>query len=153
MQAQGFGRKGFPAGSAAAAPAATLRPVAPAAARRDPYAEPRLGFVAQEQPNAAEDVRTLAWDTPTSGRSWIKSRLIAYLLWFFLGGLAAHRIYCGRYISAALQAMIGVVGYCALVISPDNIGTWGSLLLIQGVWFLFDLVLIPGMCRKPPAAY
>ena len=153
MEAQGFGRKGFPAGSAAAAPAPMSRPVAPAVARRDPYAEPRTGFVAQERPNGAEDVRTLAWDTPTSGRSWTKSRLIAYLLWFFVGGLAAHRIYCGRYISAVLQTVIGVVGFCVMYLSPYSFSTWGSLLLIQGVWLLFDIVLIPGMCRNPPAAY
>ena len=153
MQAQGFGRKGFPAGSAAAAPAPTLRPVAPAAARRDPYAEPHAGFVTQQRANAAEDVSTLAWDTPTSGRSWSKSRLIAYLLWFFAGGFGGHRIYCGRYISGALQAMLQVVTTSAMVISPQNIGTWGPLLLIQGVWFLFDAFLIPGMCRKPPTAY
>ena len=151
MQAQGFGRKGFPAGGAAAAPVA--RPIAPATARRDSYAEPSAGFFAQDRLNAEDHASTLAWDTPISGRSWSKSRLIAYLLWFFVGGLAAHRIYCGRYISAALQATIGVVGFCGIAISPHSVGTWGSLILIQAVWFLFDAVLIPGMCRKPPAAY
>lgn len=151
MQAQGFGRKGAASGAAAyipprPAPAPMLRPA------DDPYAALRSDFIAQER-STVGDADTLAWNTPTSGRTWSKSRLIAYLLWFFVGGLGGHRIYCGRYISAALQAMIGVVGFCVMVISPYSIGTWGSLILIQGVWLLFDLVLIPGMCRNPPAAY
>ena len=152
MQAQGFGRKGFPAGGAAAASAPMRQPVAPAAARRDPNAEPSVGFLAQER-NAAADASTLAWNTPISGRSWNRSRLIAYLLWFFVGGLGAHRLYCGRYISGALQAIIEVVATSVMVISPHSVSTWGPLMLILCVWFVFDAFLIPGMCRRPPAAY
>ncbi len=151
MQAQGFGRKGAASGAAAyipprPAPAPTLRHA------DDPYAAARADFIAQER-STIVDADTLAWNTPTSGRTWSKSRLVAYLLWFFFGGLGAHRIYCGRYISGALQAIIEVVATSVMVISPNNVGTWGPLLLILCVWFLFDAVLIPGMCRNPPAAY
>jgi hypothetical protein len=151
MQAQGFGRKGAPSGAAAyisprPAPAPMLRPA------DDPFAALRADFLAQERTTVV-DADTLAWNTPTSGRTWSRSRLIAYLLWFFFGGLGAHRIYCGRYISGALQAIIEVVATSVMVISPDNVGTWGPLLLILCVWFLFDAFLIPGMCRNPPAAY
>ena len=151
MQAQGFGRKGAASGAAAyvpprPAPASMLRPA------DDPYAAARADFLAQERTTVV-DADTLAWNTPISGRTWSRSRLIAYLLWFFFGGFGAHRIYCGRYISGALQAIIEVVATSVMVISPDNVGTWGPLLLILCVWFLFDAFLIPGMCRKPPAAY
>lgn len=153
MQAQGFGRKGVPAGSAAAAPAPMPRPSAPAAVRRDPYAEPNAAFVAQERPDAAEHASTLAWDVPTSGRSWNKSLLIAYLLWFFVGGVGGHRFYCRRNVSGALQAVIELVATCGMVIPPYNMRVWGPLMLFQCVWFLVDAFLIPGMCRRPPAAY
>lgn len=156
MEAQGFGRKGM-AGGAGARPAPMLRPAPPHTPlpgdAGDPYAAMRAGFVAQERLNAAGHVDTLAWDTPTSGRSWSKSRLIAYLLWFVTGAVAGHRLYCGRYISAGLQSLIGLVGFCALLIAPHSLGTWGPLILIHGTWRLFDLFLIPGMCRNPPDAY
>ena len=144
----GFGRKGLPAG--AAAPRRHRVPGGSATVILCRTA--RASFVAQERSNAAADVSTLAWNTPISGRSWNRSRLIAYLLWFFWRA-RGHRIYCGRYISGALQAIIEVVATSVMVISPDNVGTWGPLLLILCVWFLFDAFLIPGMCRKPPAAH
>lgn len=157
MQAQGFGRKGAAVGGAIATRAPMPRPTPVRSPLpgdvADPYAETRAGFVAQERLNAAGHADTLAWDTPISGRSWNKSRLIAYLLWFFTGAVAGHRLYCGRYVSAVAQSMVGLIGFCALLIAPHSLGTWGPMFLIYGTWRLFDLFLIPGLCRNPPDAY
>ena len=152
---QGFGRKGIPADAAMAQPRVLPRP-APAprqpAADGDPYAAMRADFLAQERANAGGE-NTLAWSTPTSGHSWQKSRLIAYLLWFFLGGFAAHRIYCARYVSAALQVMLGIVAVVLAVASPKDPSVWGWVFFFYALWRLADLLLIPGMCRNPPATY
>ena len=53
----------------------------------------------------------------------------AYLLWFFLGILSAHRFYLGRPGSAILQILLFFV-------------------LIGFIWLLVDLFLIPGMVRE-----
>lgn len=149
MQAQGFGRKGAPSGAAAYVPP---RPAAvPMRPADDPYAALRADFIAQERSDGMLS-DTLAWDMPGSGRSWSKSRLVAYLLWFFLGSVAGHRLYLGRYVSAGLQAVLGLIAFSALFASPYNIALWGPLFLTFGMWRLLDLFLIPGMCRTPPAA-
>lgn len=149
MQAQGFGRKGAASGATAYVPprpAPMPRPV------DDPYAALRADFIAQERTDGVLS-DTLAWDVRTSGRSWSKSRLVAYLLWFFLGSVAGHRLYLGRYVSAGLQSVLGLIAFSAMLITPHNIAMWGPLFLILGMWRLLDLFLIPGMCRTPPTAY
>ncbi|WP_430910888.1 TM2 domain-containing protein [Methylobacterium sp. sgz302541] len=57
---------------------------------------------------------------------------VAYVLWFFLGIVAAHRFYLGRPGTAILQ----ILSY---------------LVLIGFVWILVDLFLIPGMVRARQA--
>ncbi|MBN9018767.1 MAG: TM2 domain-containing protein [Rhizobiales bacterium] len=52
----------------------------------------------------------------------------AYLLWFFLGWVSAHRFYLGRPGTAILQ----ILSY---------------FILIGFVWWLIDVFLIPGMIR------
>jgi TM2 domain-containing membrane protein YozV len=150
MQAQGFGRKGAASGATAYVPP---RP-APVPVRRpadDPYAALRADFIAQERTDGAFS-DTVAWNLPTSSRSWSKSRLVAYLLWFFLGSVAGHRLYLGRYVSAVLQSVLGLIAFSLIFISPHNAALWGPLLLTFGMWRLLDLFLIPGMCRTPPIA-
>ena len=60
------------------------------------------------------------------------STAIAYLLWFFLWFVSAHRFYLGRPASAVLQ----IVSY---------------FLLIGFAWLLVDAFLIPGMLREKRA--
>ena len=55
-----------------------------------------------------------------------KSAGAAYLLWFFLGFLSAHRFYLGKPISAILQ----IVSY---------------FFLIGFVWWVLDFFLIPSI--------
>jgi TM2 domain-containing membrane protein YozV len=52
----------------------------------------------------------------------------AYVLWFFLGILSAHRFYLGRPGSAVLQILLFFV-------------------LVGFIWLIVDLFLIPGMVR------
>jgi len=58
-----------------------------------------------------------------------KSVGAAYLLWFFLGFLAAHRFYLGRPGTAILQ----ILSY---------------LILIGFIWWIIDAFLIPGMIQR-----
>ncbi len=54
---------------------------------------------------------------------------VAYLFWFFLGIVSAHRFYLGRPITALLQ----IASY---------------LIVIGVVWWFIDVFLIPGMIRE-----
>lgn len=56
------------------------------------------------------------------------SVVVAYLFWFFLGILSAHRFYLGRPGTAILQ----ILSY---------------FILIGFIWLLIDAFLIPGMVR------
>jgi TM2 domain-containing membrane protein YozV len=62
----------------------------------------------------------VANDGPSTG--------VAYLLWFFLGWISAHRFYLGRPATAILQ----ILSY---------------FILIGFIWLLIDVFLIPGMVR------
>ena len=62
-----------------------------------------------------------------------KSVGIAYLLWFFLGGLGVHRFYTGNTKSAVTQLILTLTGI--------------GFLLIVLPWLLIDLFLIPGLVR------
>ncbi len=58
---------------------------------------------------------------------------IAYLLWFFLGLLGAHRFYLGQ---------IGT-GVAILILSMTGVGLLASM-----PWTLIDAILIPDMARQ-----
>lgn len=71
-----------------------------------------------------------------------KSLLVAYLLWFFLGYIGAHRFYLGRPVSALMMlALSGVV----LVLTLITFGLLSFLWFIVGLWWLIDALLIPGI--------
>jgi len=57
------------------------------------------------------------------------SQGVAYLLWFFLGGLGGHRFYLGRPGTAILMIVLWI------------------LLIVTPIWWLIDAFLIPGMIR------
>lgn len=72
-----------------------------------------------------------------------KSVIVAYLFWFFLGGIGAHRFYLKRTRSAIAILLLSVIGAATVIIGV------GSLLLgLVGLWLLVDLVLIPGITRQ-----
>jgi TM2 domain-containing membrane protein YozV len=69
-----------------------------------------------------------------------KSTGVAYLLWFFLGMLGAHRFYAGRTGSAVVLLLLTLLGF---LLSFVVIGLF--VLIIPGLWVLIDAFLIPGM--------
>ena len=88
--------------------------------------------------------------TPTSDAARLmqydaakKSALIAYVLWFFLGGLGVHRFYLGRIGSGIAMAVISVLSWITVYIGIGFIG-----LVVIGIWWLLDAFLIPGITTR-----
>ncbi len=72
-----------------------------------------------------------------------KSVGVAYLLWFFLGGLGAHRFYAGKAFTAILLLLLFLLGWMTVII-----GVGFVFLGIVGLWLLIDAFLIPGWIRN-----
>lgn len=69
-----------------------------------------------------------------------KNIVVAYLLWFFLGLLGLHRMYCGRVGSGVAMLALTVIGGLTFI------GMIGHLLLtIVAIWWLIDLFLTAKM--------
>ncbi|RUU29768.1 TM2 domain-containing protein [Mesorhizobium sp. M6A.T.Ce.TU.016.01.1.1] len=70
-----------------------------------------------------------------------KSIGVAYVLWFFLGLLGAHRFYLGRKGSGAAMLALAVIGILSAPV--------GGTVLLAGVaiWALVDAFLIPGLVQ------
>lgn len=92
-----------------------------------------------------------------------KSVGVAYLFWFFLGGLGAHRFYAGRTQSAVTMLLLNLGGWVCICAGMGMAGTGdkdiaglggavGSLpcfmWLAMGIWLLIDAFLIPGMIQQ-----
>lgn len=72
-----------------------------------------------------------------------KSVGVAYLLWFFLGGLGGHRFYAGKTGTAIAILALTIVGG---LLAFAGVGLF--LLAIAGIWVLVDAFLIPGWIRN-----
>jgi TM2 domain-containing membrane protein YozV len=72
-----------------------------------------------------------------------KSAGIAYVLWFFLGSLGAHRFYLGQSGSGAAMAIIFVISLFTTFIMIGFVG-----LAAIGIWWLVDAFLIPGIVTR-----
>lgn len=72
-----------------------------------------------------------------------KSAGIAYLLWFFLGGLGVHRFYLGETATGAVMAVIFVLSWFTVAIVVGFVG-FGILAL----WWIVDAFLIPGIATR-----
>ena len=81
---------------------------------------------------------------PTQTTPAPKSTGVAFLLWFFLGGFGAHRMYCGR-----MGSGLGMLGLNigSAVLSLILIGLVGYVALF--VWWIVDAFLIKGWCEGP----
>ncbi len=72
-----------------------------------------------------------------------KSTGIAYLLWFFLGGLGVHRFYLGQIGSGIAMAVIFGLSWITVVVGIGLIG-----LAAIAVWWCVDAFLIPGITTR-----
>jgi len=75
-----------------------------------------------------------------------KSALVAYLLWFFVGMLGAHRFYLGRWVSGLIMLVLFGIGSALSFILVGYLP-----LAIVGLWWLIDALLIPGMIASAVA--
>lgn len=84
--------------------------------------------------------------SPIATQTQSRSLVIAYVLWFFFGGIGAHRFYLGH-----TRSGLYMLGLCILsvVLSLVVIGALGFLVL--GIWWLVDAFLMPGLARTAPA--
>lgn len=75
-----------------------------------------------------------------------KSRTIAALLAFFLGGFGAHRFYVGKTNSAFVQLVLGFSFFIALICFYFYYEGAGIFFIIMGIawpiWILVDLIMI-----------
>lgn len=71
-----------------------------------------------------------------------KSLVVAYVLWFFLGYVGAHRFYLGRPLSGLLMLALSAVVFTLTLVS---FGFLGFLWFLVGLWWLIDALLIPGI--------
>lgn len=74
-----------------------------------------------------------------------KSTGLAYVLWFFLGGLGMHRFYLGRPLSGLILLLMVPAGIFMMLAQNH----FGAFLVIIGVlWLIVDAFLIPGMVNR-----
>ncbi len=71
-----------------------------------------------------------------------KSLLVAYVLWFFLGYVGAHRFYLGKPLSGFLMLAFSAA---VLLLTLVSFGVLGFLWALVGLWWLIDALLIPGI--------
>ena len=74
-----------------------------------------------------------------------KSTLVALLLWFFFGGLAAHRFYTRRLASGLILLILNLaILFLSIYVKPY----FWIFFTITGIWLLVDLFLIRSMVRE-----
>jgi TM2 domain-containing membrane protein YozV len=160
-----FGRKGLGPGESAPSPLRTTRPAAD-----DDIARKREAFLAAERARRAESeggVSDLAARYPNSSHtpfSQVRPQrhlYMAYLLWFVLGQISAHRFYLGAYHSAIAQVGLFFAWVALALAAPersqDTIGPVLMVLMIGWIlWIVADVFLIRGLhrklCRQPGEA-
>lgn len=84
-------------------------------------------------------------------KDYDKSHGLAYVLWFFLGGLGVHKFYIGKMMMGFVYPVLGIIGvggFFASFANPENIGWWIFPSLILGCLMLYDLITIPGQIRN-----
>ncbi|MBL8573411.1 MAG: TM2 domain-containing protein [Hyphomicrobiaceae bacterium] len=127
-----FGRRN------AAAPAKTYgAPTKPAAVSKEALYAPSNNHGIHYQ-RSADDTKTALMQVSKE-----KSMLVAYLLWFFLGGIGAHRFYCGKVASGLVQAGMMVFGVLTMVLI---IGL--PLVIAAGLWALVDAAFVHRWVRR-----
>jgi TM2 domain-containing membrane protein YozV len=133
MSGATFGRKGGEAGGGGVS--------------HDPLAARRAAFLAEERTRRRQGPAMGS----VTGNAYVpvfvreKSMGTAYLLWFFLGGVAGHRFYLGFPVSAAVQMALMPLSY-AFMAGGSGFGI--VLFFAGGLWVLGDGLMIPGLLRQ-----
>ena len=139
MAAATFGRKG-----AVDADLARRRAefIAAERARASGLAQPTPLSLSKSAPSPAQPEAP----RPPQAKAAIEKNLaVAYIMWFVLGGISAHRFYLG-YLSSAV-AQLGVWLMALVTLLGGSV--FGILFfLIWTVWLIADAFLIPGLCRR-----
>jgi len=99
---------------------------------------PQQSGTVAPQPGVSSDARALMLFEANK-----RSIVVAYLLWFFLGGAGGHRFYAGKIGTAVTQLLLLIFG-----ILLTFVGIGFLLLLGLGIWVLIDAFLIPGWIRN-----
>lgn len=73
-----------------------------------------------------------------------KSMIVAYILWFFLGYIGAHRFYLGHGLSGLIMLALTAVIFILTLVS---FGLFGFLWFIMGAWWIIDALLIPFLAQ------
>jgi len=124
-------------------------PDADMAARRAAFlaAERARASAAPADSDHGRDVQESFARPVMAGRPHVSRKTMgtAYLLWFFLCGVSAHRFYLGFSTSAIIQLLLTPIGY-AMLLSKSPAGL--LFVPVAGLWMLADGFLIPGMVRK-----
>ena len=72
-----------------------------------------------------------------------RSPVVAYLLWFFLGYLGAHRFYLKYTGSGAAMLVLSIISFILTFILVGILG-----FIVIGIWWLVDAFLIAGMVSE-----
>lgn len=109
----------------------------------------REAFIASERARkveAGEEARVETGEAkfPVTGD---RSLPLAYVLWFILGNLSAHRFYLGAYQSAVIQFLVGAFSWMLIftsaLTSGAGFGLAGFAVLVGwGLWVLGDAFVI-----------
>lgn len=94
------------------------------------------------QKSSLSDHQLAVLASETQKRS--KNIWIAYVLWFFFGGLGGHRYYLNRVPSAIFMTALLVAGLLMLPL----FGFGFVLLAPLAIWAVIDAFLIPGMVNR-----
>ena len=156
-----FGRKGLGPGNSVAGQPRATRPAAD-----DDIARKREAFLAAERARRAEEhgdggISGVAGHYRSPDIKRERNLWMAYLLWFILGQISAHRFYLGAYRSA--MAQVGLFAVAVIIaISRASSGNYavGAIMAIAmigwAVWILGDVFFIHRihrkLCRKPGEA-
>lgn len=159
-----FGRKGLGPGESARG---ALRPTRPAA--DDDIARKREAFLAAERArrvDAEGGVSDLAARYRSSGHTAFsqvrpeRPLYMAYLLWFVLGQISAHRFYLGAYRSALVQVGLFAFWVSSAFVFAGKFDTVGPIvavaLIAWAAWVIGDVFFIHRihrkLCRQPGEA-
>jgi TM2 domain-containing membrane protein YozV len=107
-------------------------------------AERRAAFLAEERARKSQEQGR----RPAASSAPVFVREKSLVLWFFCGGIAAHRFYLGFPVSGAIQAALLPLTW-ALIVS----GSLGAFLTMagSGLWLLADAFMLPGLQREANA--